>query len=795
MTNLNYLLIFMGVIIIAGLYFSFKYRTKLLEKQKQALKREQLLRKTIEILRSTLDESQIKKKIVKAVVKTMNADRCFIVEYDENRNIFLPLKYESLLSPESESILGINPEVDTPEMANFARKGEEFVHEDLDKFIKEHNIEGTSTAAIFKKYDMIAGFSVPVIHGERFFGHIAYYYSKPQKYSNEDICFVRDLSNQTAIALYQSELYEREIQTAENQKMLREIILSSVSFDFKYVIKSVVTHTGELFKSDRCFFVDYIPSSASGKQKIPLDDYQEYRVSENIKSLIGKAYLAEALKPFLGIIEGKKVVVINNINEIDLPEDARFVMKDLEVKSSLIAPVYYEETIYGALIIDYTTDFNMFSEDEIKTAEAVAAQAAVIMQQAELYSKLEKLNYKEKLLREIISDLKLTQKLEQTYNYLLNKLSSVFDLNRAFFVEMSDIEPKEPVIKYEFKRDSNRISLKNEKFNKEGLHLLLELVHLLNYCVINDTEAFHSETPELQAFFREHQIKSVISVPFIKYNETKTPLGTFILCTQEARQWAESVDLLREIIDSTVSVFWEIMKKNELEELRDTFILTLAHDLQVPLVGERRALEFILSIPPEQLVTKYKDLIAETIKNNMDLSAFLTKLVESYTYELNRKKLLLSSTNINDLIEEVVSSQEAYAKSKSISVEIDTSEEIPNIQIDRSEVKKAINTLLENAITYNSNNGNVQIKTDLTQNDILLCFSDTGPGMKEETRKRLFKRYESALAIERKIGAGIGLYLAKQIIEAHGGKIWYETELGKGSNFCFTLSITRTQAI
>jgi signal transduction histidine kinase len=73
---------------------------------------------------------------------------------------------------------------------------------------------------------------------------------------------------------------------------------------------------------------------------------------------------------------------------------------------------------------------------------------------------------------------------------------------------------------------------------------------------------------------------------------------------------------------------------------------------------------------------------------------------------------------------------------------------------------------------------------------VIVCISDNGPGINPELRSRLFERHAMARAIERKVGSGLGLYLSKQIIEAHNGEIWYTTEVGIGSTFCFRLPIS-----
>ncbi len=459
------------------------------------------------------------------------------------------------------------------------------------------------------------------------------------------------------------------------------------------------------------------------------------------------------------------------------------------VKSDYGLAVKYKGIFYGTLIIHFTEKVRHLTHEEFDFMKTLKTQTAIALYQAELYSSVQKTAEKERILKEIISSIKISHTLEELYNYLLEKFSDVFSLNRAFFVETSDFEAKEQFIKYEYKKDSKKKFLKDEESYKKNINTLLELIKNTDCYIVNDILTFYPENEELQTFFKKSGIKSFVSMSLIRRNEDKIILGKFVLCDNESRQWSKNIALIKEILNYFLTVIWEIIKKNEIDELRNTFILTLAHDLQVPLVGERRALEFILSIPPQQLLCRYKDLIAETIKNNINLSNFLSKLVDSYTYELERKRLLYYETNINELIKEVILNQKSNADSKSISIETYLANNIPSIQFDNDEIKKVIGILLRNAIEYTAKGGIIKIKSSLNRNDILICCSDNGCGISKEIQNRLFKRYETALSIQRKIGSGLELYLAKQIVEAHKGKIYYETEVGKGTTFCFTLPI------
>lgn len=98
--------------------------------------------------------------------------------------------------------------------------------------------------------------------------------------------------------------------------------------------------------------------------------------------------------------------------------------------------------------------------------------------------------------------------------------------------------------------------------------------------------------------------------------------------------------------------------------------------------------------------------------------------------------------------------------------------------------------ILNNSIINLNNNGQIIIENEISNENMLLCITDNGVGIKKRLQDKLFKRYEMSNEIERKIGGGLGLYLSRLIIEAHGGKIWYDSSSTIGAKFCLHLPIS-----
>ena len=113
--------------------------------------------------------------------------------------------------------------------------------------------------------------------------------------------------------------------------------------------------------------------------------------------------------------------------------------------------------------------------------------------------------------------------------------------------------------------------------------------------------------------------------------------------------------------------------------------------------------------------------------------------------------------------------------------------EIAEILADRNEIRRVIINLLGNAIKYTQENGEIEVRAEIDENDLRFSVKDNGEGIYKQDIPKLFKRFSQGTQEKRSISTGLGLYLSKQIIDAHGGKIWLESDKGKGSEFFFVL--------
>lgn len=233
----------------------------------------------------------------------------------------------------------------------------------------------------------------------------------------------------------------------------------------------------------------------------------------------------------------------------------------------------------------------------------------------------------------------------------------------------------------------------------------------------------------------------------------------------------------------------DIKKLKELEQIREDFSATLAHDLRVPILAASNTLKFFLKGVFGEVSEKQKEALENMLSSNDDLLNLVNTLLDVYKFDAMPTEFEKMPVNINNLINECLNEISSLVIKSGHIVENKLQDFIPDINIDRNEIKRVVLNLLNNAITYTQPEGMICVESEVRENSVIVRVKDNGKGISEGDLDKVFDRYFSKSMKFRKVGTGLGLYLSKQIIEAHNGKIWVENNPAQGCTFTFSLPL------
>lgn len=241
--------------------------------------------------------------------------------------------------------------------------------------------------------------------------------------------------------------------------------------------------------------------------------------------------------------------------------------------------------------------------------------------------------------------------------------------------------------------------------------------------------------------------------------------------------------------DKFVGVIRDVSKQKETERLRDDFIATLTHDLRTPLLAAIQTLKFFLDGSLGPVEEKQSVLLSTMLQSNEDLLGLVNALLEVYRFDSGKLTLCKTNFPIKDLVTQCYEELKPLADKKNIDFKLECDiDDKTEILADKSELKRVIINLCGNAVNYTNKGGEIQIIAKAQSGDLIFSVADNGNGIPKEDIPYLFNRFSQGTSRKRSTGTGLGLYLSRQIIEAHGGKIWLDSKLNKGSEFTFLLT-------
>lgn len=228
----------------------------------------------------------------------------------------------------------------------------------------------------------------------------------------------------------------------------------------------------------------------------------------------------------------------------------------------------------------------------------------------------------------------------------------------------------------------------------------------------------------------------------------------------------------------------------KLEKVKSEFITTVAHQLRTPLTRVKWSFQSIISGDEGKIGKEQKEILQTGYEANETMVKLINDLLNIDKLEDSYFGYNFESASLEKIISKTVQSLSFMAKKKKIKLEFYVSQEnVPEVMLDPNKISMVISNLIDNAINYTPENGKVDVILEKLGDCVIVKVKDTGIGIPQEDLSKIFTRFFRAKnAVRMKTeGSGLGVYIAKNIVEAHGGKMGVESPEGKGTTFYFTI--------
>ncbi|HEX6122988.1 MAG TPA: ATP-binding protein, partial [Ktedonobacterales bacterium] len=227
----------------------------------------------------------------------------------------------------------------------------------------------------------------------------------------------------------------------------------------------------------------------------------------------------------------------------------------------------------------------------------------------------------------------------------------------------------------------------------------------------------------------------------------------------------------------------DITRTREAEELRSTFTSVISHELQTPIAIIKGYASTLAREDATWDAATAREKLRAIEEESDRLSHLVGNLLYASRIQAGGLKMERTEVELGQLTRSVVRRFSARGKDWDIRVRFPA--RCPLVLADRARLEEVLMNLLDNATKYSPREGRIRVRGEVTSEEVIVRVSDTGQGIPLREQERIFERYQrvESAATRRTQGAGLGLYICRAIMEAHGGRIWVQSELGHGSTF------------
>lgn len=317
----------------------------------------------------------------------------------------------------------------------------------------------------------------------------------------------------------------------------------------------------------------------------------------------------------------------------------------------------------------------------------------------------------------------------------------------------------------------------------------VQMVHDLQ--AVNEVRLWGDEhhDGDLERMLRAH---AVMCIPLIAGDR---PLGCLTLVSRTpARRWSPEDLSLCEDLGRQTSLAVDNARLYEKARLatraRDDVLAVVSHDLRNPVHAIAMAASFTLELLPTG--TGEDDMArsqVETIQRAATRAgALIRDLLDLTRIESGRLTLDPAHTAPAELVADALEETRPLARDKDVQIGADVASGMPSLMVDRSRMGQVFSNVLGNAVKFTPAGGRVQVRAACAGQEVRFTVRDSGPGIPEEHLPFVFNRYWQAPETQ-SLGTGLGLYIAKGIVEAHGGRMWVESEAGEGAEFGWSIPV------
>lgn len=606
---------------------------------------------------------------------------------------------------------------------------------------------------------------------------------KVGQFTERNLEFLTNIATQAAMAIRNAQLFEAERKRAVQLETIREVSQRIVSI---LVLDELLAQVVELIRERFGYYHVHIFLVE------PEAGYAELRAGTSAEGKAGRGSGVRIRLNAEGIISwvaghGEPLLV----NDVEKVPSFQFDHLLADTRAELAVPLRVGDRVLG--VLDVQSDrVNAFDRSDLFVLQALGDQVAVAIENARLFNetqqRLAEVSTLYTVAQQTTTSLDLNEVLENIVSIIKRVLAC-----RGCCIFLVDQETQELSI-----RAASGLSDKwrDEARLKVGEGISGQVAATGRPIYIPDTHSYPG------FIFFDPTVRSLLAVPMttkdrvigtLNIDDTKVDAFTdddgrlLSIAAAQAAVAIENAQLYKGLKERAEKLERAYNELKELDRLKSEFVQNVSHELRTPLTFVKAYVELLLDGTLGELNQRQR----ESLEIVAERTNTLTRLVRDIIalQQIERESLHLSLVNLGEIAQMALLGAEVTARQAGIVLKADIPSDLPLVPGDRDRLNQVFDNLLGNAIKFSPDGGEVTIRVWDAGDVVEASISDNGIGIPADELEKIFERfYQVDGSTTRRFGGtGLGLAIVKRIVEAHGGRVWAESEQGRGSTFFFTL--------
>jgi GAF domain-containing protein len=658
------------------------------------------------------------------------------------------------------------------------------------------------TVAIAERVGIRTLLAAPLMRENQPIGVIIIRRMVVQPFSDKQIALLKTFADQAVIAIENVRLF-KELQ-ARNRDLTEALEQQTATSEILRVIASSPTDLQPVFdaivgSANRLCEATFAALHRFDGQVVTFDAHHGMTDSEVAES---RRRFPQPLDREIAV--GRAILDrrIAHIHDIRRDPEYRVTAGQMSFRTVLAVPLLREGKAVGALGL-WRREVQPFSDKQIALVETFADQAVIAIENVRLFKELDERT--DELTRSV-GELKALGEVGQAVSSTLD-LETVLTRIVSHAVQLSGTDGGAI---YEYDEQSEEFLLRaTDHMEEELVHALRANPPRLGDGVVGRAAASrepvqvpnileeHAYAPRMREMLERFGFRASLAVPLLREDRIIGGLVVRRKSTGEFR--SEVIELLKTFATQSVlaiqnaRLFREIEDKSRQIEAanrhKSEFLANMSHELRTPLnaiIGFSEVLGERLFGELNEKQAEYTD---DILSSGRHLLSLINEILDLSKVEAGRMELELATFDLPTALENARTFVRERAVRHAITLDLSVDERLGDFVGDERKIKQILLNLLSNAVKFTPEGGRIGIKARQADSSVEISVSDTGIGIAPEDQPKIFEEFRQVGAdyAHKVEGTGLGLTLAKKFVELHGGRIWVESEVGKGSKFTFTL--------